>query len=269
MRKTLALTATAILALTGCGGPPREHSAVDVTPPPVVEVPKQTLFHQALKTVLAEDAIISTGVPAVEALNTASAELAKYAPTPETCAATIDPEAYTTTDVAMGFESKTGETTHVAQTVVIAGFETADDAATYFQERTRAWAECQSVDLTIDETNVLTLHYTASSITDTELEVPELFHEADQEFLVTSSGELSGALQRADTDVPNPGALPDYVISPDDVPEPETENIQISNATVVLRFDTQVYWMTVEPENQLQPGLEILAEIVEAVHAEL
>ena len=125
------------------------------------------------------------------------------------------------------------------------------------------------MDLTIDDTNVLTLHYGASTFAETEdLQVPEVFDESDQDMVLTSSGELSGAFETSDIPVPNPGSLPDYVISPDDVPEPEAENINVTNATVVARFDTHVFWSTVEPGGQVDEAIQTLAAVVEAVQAE-
>lgn len=271
MRKRLALVAVTALIITGCSDP-REQSSVDVTPPPVVEVPTQTVFHQAITSVMHDDAIISTGVPAIESLNSATAELAQYAPEPAECAGTINPELYTTNDVAMGFYTQPvdKDEEHLAQTVVAAGFETADDASAYFTARTQPWIDCPSVDLTIDDTNVLTLHYDASTFGETDdLDVPEVFAEADQDMVLKSSGELSGAFETNDAPVPNPGALPDYVLPPDEVPEPEeAENISVTNATVVARFDTHVFWSTVEPGGQVNTAIQTLADVVEAVQAE-
>lgn len=270
MRKRLALIAAGALIVTGCSQP-REETSVEVTPPPVPDVPTQTMFHQAIKSVMDEEAIISVGVPALESLNNASAEIAQYSPEPAECAGTVDPEFYTTNDVAVGFHSRTGENTHTAETIVAVGFENADDASAYFKARTEPWTECATVDLTIDETNVLTLHYGASGLANAEeLSVPEVLAEADQDMLLTSRGELSGSFESSDAQVPDAGALPDYVISPDEVPEPETEeqNISVTNATVVVRFDTQVFWTTVEPSQNADEAVQTLAEVVEAVHAQ-
>lgn len=268
MRKRLALIAAGALIITGCSQP-REVTSVEVTPPPVVEVPTQTIFHQAIKSVMSDEAIISVGVPALESLNNVTAEISQYAPEPAECAGTIDPEFYTTNDVAVGFQSRTGENTHTAETIVAVAFENADDASDYFTARTKPWSECDSVDLTIDETNVLTLHYDANGLTNAEdLSVPGVLAEADQDMLLTSQGQLSGAFETSDVPIPDAGALPDYVISPDEVPEPEAEdqNISVTNATVVVRFDNQVFWMTVEPGQNADEAVEILAEVVEAVH---
>jgi len=268
MRNSLALAAVGALVLTGCSEP-REQSAVEVTPPAVVEVPIQTIFHQAITAAMSDEAIISTGLPAIDSLNGASAELDQYAPEPAACAGTIDPDLYTTNEVAIGFYSDSEEDVHTAQTVVAAGFDTAEDATAYFAARTDPWNDCATVDLTIDETNVLTLHYAAASLSDTpELDVPEVLTESDQDMVLTSTGELSGAFETSDTPVPDAGALPDYVISPDEVPEPDAENISISNATVVVRFDTQVFWSTVEPGSDVDAAVETLAEVAEAVRAE-
>lgn len=268
MRKRLALVAVGALIVTGCSQP-REETSVDVTPPPVVEVPTQTVFHQAIKSVMDDEAIISVGVPALESLNNATAEIEQYAPEPAACAGTVDPDFYTTNDVAIGFHSRTGENTHTAQTVVAVGFENADDASAYFTARTEPWTDCSTVDLTINETNVLTLHYDATGLADAQdLSVPDLLAEADQDMVLTSRGELSGAFETSDAPVPDAGALPDYVISPDEVPEPEAENISVTNATVVARFDTQVFWTTIEPGQDVQEAVQTLAEVVEAVHAQ-
>lgn len=268
MYKRLALVAAGALIVTGCSQP-REETAVEVTPPPPVEVPTQTVFHQAIKSVMDDDAIISVGVPALESLNNASAEIAQYTPDPAECAGTVDPDFYTTNDVAVGFQSRTGDNTHIAQTVVAVGFESADDASAYFTARTGPWTECSTVDLTIDETNVLTLHYDATGLANADdLSVPEVLADADQDMVLTSRGELSGAFETSDTPVPDAGALPDYVISPDEVPEPEAENISVTNATVVTRFDTQVFWTTVEPGQRVDEAVTTLAEVVEAVHAQ-
>jgi hypothetical protein len=268
MRKHLTLVAVIGLLATGCAEP-RESSSVEVTPPAVVEVPIQTVFYDALQTVLPDEAILATGQPAIESLNTAAAEIAQYSPEPAECAGTIDSKYYTTTDVAMGFHSETSKDEHAAQTIVAASFETADDASAYFGARTQPWEECSSVDLTIADDNVLTLHYASSTFADEpDLEVPKLLGEADQDMVLTSSGELSGNVASsdgADTPLPNPGALPDYVISPDEIPEPEAENIAVTNATVVVRFDTQVFWSTVEPGGRVDHALETLAAVVEAV----
>lgn len=269
-RQLLVLGAVTALVLTGCSQP-RESSSVDVTPPPVVEVPTQTIFYEAIQAALGEEAIISTGQPAIEALNSAAAEIAQYAPEPAECAGTIDPEYYTTTEVAMGFHSQSGEDAqHSAQTIVAADLETADDASAYFGARTDPWVECPSVDLTIDDTNVLTLHYEASTFAETtDLSVPEIMTQADQDMVLTSAGELSAAFESSDTTVPNPGGLPDYVISPDEIPEPEPEHISVTNATVVARFDSHVYWVTVEPGERLDEAITMLAEVVEMVQDEL
>src|SRR5690625_5381612 len=74
MRNSLALAAVGALVLTGCSEP-REQSAVEVTPPAVVEVPIQTIFRQAITAAMSDEAIISTGLPAIDSLNGASAEL--------------------------------------------------------------------------------------------------------------------------------------------------------------------------------------------------
>lgn len=268
MRNQLALLAAGALVLSGCAEP-REHSSVDVTPPPEVEVPAQTLYHEAITTAMNDDAIISTGVPAVETLQSADASLAQYAPDPEECAGTVDQQYYTTNDVVVGFSSQTGENTHAAQTVVAAAFETAEDAKNYFNARTKAWTDCDSVDLTIDETNVLTLEYTATGLSESEqLTVPESLAAADQDFVLRSSGELSGNLEGSDAAVPDPGALPDYVISPEDVPEPEAENIAVTSSTVIVRFDSQVFWILVEPGSDVERAAQTLAEITQVVQEE-
>ena len=270
MRKHLALMAIGALAVTGCAQS-REESSVEVTPPPKVEIPTQTIFHQAIKSVMDEDATISVGVPALESLNNAAAEIGQYSPKPAECAGTVDPKFYTTNDVAVGFHSRTGDNTHTAETIVAVGFENADDASAYFTARTQPWVECSTVDLTIDETNVLTLHYEATGLANAEdLSVPEVLAEADQNMLMSSRGELSGAFETSDAPVPDAGALPNYVISPDDVPqsESEAENISVTNATVVARFDTEVFWTTVEPGQQADEAVQTLAEVVEAVHAQ-
>lgn len=269
-RQLLTLGAVTALILTGCSQS-RESSSVEVTPPPVVEVPTQTIFHQAIQTVLGNEAIISTGPPAIEALNSAAAEIAQYAPKPAECAGTIDPEFYTTTEVAMGFHSQSDDDAqHSAQTIVAADLETAEDASAYFTARTEPWVECPSVDLTIDDTNVLTLQYEASTFADSsDLSVPELMTQADQDMVLSSAGELSADFESSDTTVPNPGGLPDYVISPDEIPEPEPESIAVTNATVVARFDAHVYWVTVEPGERVDEAMTMLAEVVETVQAEL
>lgn len=268
MRNSLALVAVGALVLTSCSQP-REQSAVDVTPPPIVEVPTQTVFHQAIKAAMSDEAIISTGLPAIDSLNSASAEIDQYAPEPAACAGTIDPEMYTTNDVAMGFYSDAEADTHFAQTVVAAEFETAEDATAYFTARTEPWTECAAVDLTIDETNVLTLHYAATGLSDTaEVDVPDILTESDQDMVLTSTGELSGAFETSDTPVPDAGSLPDYVISPDEVPEPDAENIPVTNATVVVRFDNHVFWSTVEPGSDVDQAAQTLADVAEAVRAE-
>lgn len=266
MREHLALMAVGALVLTGCAEP-REQTSVDVTPPPTVEVPPQTLYHQAITSVMDDEAIISTGVPAVEALQSADAALAQYTPDPEECAGTVDPEYYTTNDVAVGFSSQTGETSHTAQTVVAAEFETSEDATEYFKARTSPWTDCDGVDLTIDDTNVLTLDYTASNLDDAQdLPVPDYLNNADQDAVLTSAGELSGELEGDNVALPDPGALPDYVISPDDIPEPEAENIEVTSATLVVRFGTEVFWVLVEPDSDLEKAAETLAEITETAH---
>ena len=267
MRRFLTLAALTAVILTGCSQP-RESSSVDVTPPPVVEIPLQTVFHQAIQAVLDEEAIISTGQSAIEALNTATAEIAQYAPEPAECAGTIDPEFYTTNDVVMGFQSQSADddVDHAAQTVVAAGFDTAEEASAYFAARTDPWVDCAAVDLTIDETNVLTLHYDAATMADAaDVEVPEILTQAEQDMVLTSAGELSASFESSDTAAPNPGSLPDYVISPDEVPEPDPETISVTNATVVARFDTQVYWSTVEPGDRVNDAMDSLAAVVEAV----
>ncbi|MDN6458098.1 MAG: hypothetical protein L0K38_13840, partial [Yaniella sp.] len=75
MRNHLALIVAGVLVFTGCAEP-REQSSVDVTPPPEVEVPAQTLYHQAISVAMDDDAIISTGVPAVNTLQSADDSLA-------------------------------------------------------------------------------------------------------------------------------------------------------------------------------------------------
>lgn len=268
MRNHLALIAIGALVLTGCADP-REQSSVDVTPPPEVEVPAQTIYHQAISSVMADDAIISTGVPAVEALQSADATLAQFAPEPEECAGIVDQQYYTTDDLAVGFSSQTGENTHAAQTVVAAAFETAEDATNYFNARTSSWSDCDSVDLTIDDTNILTLNYTATAMADAEeLTLPEALEAADQDLILTSAGELSGELEGTDAAVPDPGALPDYVIAPDDIPEPEAENISVTSSTIIVRFDTQVFWILVEPGSDVESAGQTLAEVTEAVQEE-
>ena len=266
MRIYPALIAMGALVFTSCTEKPREESSVMVTPPPEVEIPAQTLYHQAIKTVMPEDTIISTGVPAVETLQTADAALSQYSPDPKQCAGSVDAEFYTTNDIAIGYLSETSDDTHSAQTVVTAGFETAQQATEYFDARSRAWSDCSSVDLTIDDTNVLTLQYTAHKFTDSDDITPsESLLNADQDLVLTSAGELSGAFKTDDTPVPDPGALPDYVISPNDVPEPEAENIAVTSATVIARFDTEVYWIQVEPDDGLEAAAQTLTEIREAV----
>lgn len=267
MRKHLALIAVGMLVVTGCAAP-REHSSVEVTPPPEVEVPAQTIYHQAIGAVMDDDTIISTGVPAVETLQSADGALAEYTPEPAECAGTVDAQYYTTNDVAVGFSSQTSDDTHAAQTVVAASFETAEEATSYFNARTSAWTDCDSVDLTIDDTNVLTLHYTATAFADAdELEVPEhLVSTADQDLVLTSSGELSGELEGNEAELPDPGALPDYVISPEDIPEPEAENIAVTSATVIVRIDTEVFWVLVEPGSDAENAAQTLSEIIEMVH---
>lgn len=268
MRNHLALVAAGALVLTGCAEP-REHSSVDVTPAPEVEVPAQTLYYEAISEAMSNDAIISTGVPAVETLQTADASLAQYAPEPEECAGIVDEQYYTTNDVVVGFGSQTGENTHTAQTIVAAAFETAADAKNYFTARTAAWKDCDSVDLTIDDTNVLTLDYTATTLSEAEeISVPDSLAASDQDLVLRSSGELSGDLEGAETAIPDPGALPDYVISPEDVPEPEAENIAVTSSTVIVRFDTQVFSVLVEPGSDVQRAAKTLAEITQAVQEE-
>ena len=266
MRKYPALIAMGVLVFTGCAEKPREESSVAVTPPPEVKIPAQTVYHQAIKTVMPEDTVISTGVPAVEALQTADAALSQYSPDPKECAGTVDAEFYTTKDVAIGYLSETSNDSHAAQTLVTAGFETAQQATEYFNARTRAWSDCSSVDLTIDDTNVLTLRYAAHTFTDSDdVTASEPLLNADQDLVLTSAGELSGELKTDDTVVPDPGSLPDYVISPNDVPEPEAENIAVTSATVIARFDTEVYWIQVEPDDGLDAAAQTLTEIREAV----
>lgn len=269
MRKQLALVAATALMMTGCSAP-REHSAVDVTPPPIVEVPIQTVFHQAMTEAMPEAAIISAGLPAIDSLNNASSEIAQYAPEPAECAGTVDPEFYTTNDVVLGFFSQPeDDAEHAAETVVAASFETADEATAYFTARTEDWVDCPSVDLTVDDTNVLTLRYDAETFAAAEdLDIPEVLLAADQHLVLTSAGALSGDFEMPDTALPNPGALPDYVISPDDVPEPEIEDITISNATVVTRFDRQVFWVTIEPGADIAQAIDTMAQLVTAVQAE-
>lgn len=267
MRKHWALMAAGTLMLTGCAEP-REQSSVDVTPPPEADVPAQTIYHHAISAVMDDEAIVSTGVPAVETLESADAALAQYSPEPAECAGIVDSQYYTTNDVAVGFSSQTGDSTHAAQTVVAASFETAEEATNYFNARTKAWTDCDSVDLTIDDTNVLTLHYTATAFADADdVSVPEyLVSNADQDLVLTSSGELSGELEGTDTALPDPGALPDYVISPDDIQEPEAENITVTSATVVARIDTEVFWILVEPGSDVETAAQTLSEITEMVH---
>lgn len=262
MRKHLALIAAGVLALTSCAQP-RDQSSVDVTPPPEVEVPAQTIYHQAISSVMDDDAIISTGVPAVETLQSADAALEQYTPEPQSCAGTVDQEYYTTDEMAVGFSSQSDDETHEAQTVVAAAFETADEATSYFNARTAAWRDCPSVDLTIDDTNVLTLHYTATALSDAdELTVSDTLETADQDLVLTSTGELSGELEGADASIPNAGALPEYVISPDEIPEPEAENIAVTSATVIVRFDTEVFWIVVEPGSDVEPVAQTLTEFI-------
>lgn len=267
MRKPLALAAAGVLVITGCAQP-REQSSVDVTPPPEVEIPAQHLYYEAMTETMDDEAIISTGGPAIETLNTAAAELEEYSPEPSECAGTVDPEYYTTHDVAVGFVSESDDEDHTAKTVFAADFDTAEDATEYFNERTRAWTECDSVDLTIDDTNVLTLHYSSTSFSDTdEVDVPDSLNDADQDLVLSSTGELSGEFEAAAGTVaaPAPETLPDYVISPDDVPEPEAENISVTSATVVARFDQEVFWITVEPGSNIEEAAATLAELTEAV----
>lgn len=268
MRNHLALIAIGALVLSGCAQP-RDQSSVDVTPPPEVEVPAQTIYHQAISSVMDEDAMISTGVPAVEALQSADATLAQFSPEPEECAGIVDPQYYTTNDLAVGFSSQTGDNTHAAQTIVAAAFETAQDATKYFNARTSSWRDCDSVDLTIDDTNVLTLNYTATAMAEAEdITLPDALEAADQDLVLTSAGELSGELEGTDAGVSDPGVLPDYVISPDDIPEPEAENIAVTSSTIIVRFDTQVFWVLVEPGSDVESAVETLAEIAEAVQEE-
>lgn len=265
MRNHLALIAAGVLVFTGCAEP-REQSSVDVTPPPEVEVPAQTLYHQAISAAMDDDAIISTGVPAVNTLQSADDSLAQYDPEPAECAGTVDPQYYTTNDLVVGFSSQSGENTHAAQTVVAAAFDTSEDAKNYLNARTAAWRDCDSVDLTIDDTNVLTLAYTATSMSEAEgINVPESLEAADQDLVLSSSGELSGELEGADMAISDPGALPDYVISPDDIPEPESENIAVTSSTIIVRFDTQVFWILVEPGSDVESAADTLAEITQAV----
>ncbi|NWN89038.1 MAG: hypothetical protein HLX51_10965 [Micrococcaceae bacterium] len=270
MRRSFAWVAVGALVLTGCAQP-REQSSVDVTPPPEVEIPAQTVYHQAMNSVLDEEAIISTGVPAIETLKSAAAELEQFSPEPTECAGTVDSEYYTTNDVAVGFLSRSGENTHSAQTVVAAGFDSAEDATSYFNARTSAWNNCPSVDLTIDDTNVLTLHYSAAAFADAEeLDIPDSLTEADQDMVLNSTGELSGAFESEDVPVPDPGALPDYVISPDEVPEPEADvdNIAVTSSTVIARFDNEVFLITVEPGSDAADAAQTLTEITDAVREE-
>ncbi|MDN5705162.1 MAG: hypothetical protein L0G71_07450 [Yaniella sp.] len=110
MRNHLALIVAGVLVFTGCAEP-REQSSVDVTPPPEVEVPAQTLYHQAISVAMDDDAIISTGVPAVNTLQSADDSLAQYDPEPAECAGTVDPQYYTTNDLVVGFSSQSGENT--------------------------------------------------------------------------------------------------------------------------------------------------------------
>ena len=149
-----------------------------------------------------EDTIISTGVPAVETLQTADAALSQYSPDPKQCAGSVDAEFYTTNDIAIGYLSETSDDTHSAQTVVTAGFETAQQATEYFDARSRAWSDCSSVDLTIDDTNALTLQYTAHTFTDSDdVTASESLLNADQDLVLTSAGELSGEFKADDTAV--------------------------------------------------------------------
>src|SRR5699024_12016792 len=88
---------------------------------------------------------------------------------------------------------------HAAQTVVAAGFETADEASAYFAARTVPWLDCAAVDLTIDETNVLTLHYDAATMADAaDVEVPEILTQAEQDMVLTSAGELSASFESSE-----------------------------------------------------------------------
>src|SRR5699024_10274817 len=111
---------------------------------------------------------------------------------------------------------------HESLTIGAIEFDSAELATEYFNARTYAWQNCATVDLTIDETNVLTLVYSSQSLAEAAaIENAETLLEADQDMLLSSSGELSADLQRDDVEIPDPGTLPDYVISPDDIPEPE------------------------------------------------
>src|SRR5699024_1647505 len=120
MRKYLALIAMGALVFAGCTEKPREESSGVVTPPPEVEVPVQTLYHQAIKTIIPDDTIISTGVPAAETLQTADAALSQYSLRPKECAGSVDEKLYTTHDVAIGYVSETFIDSYFAQTVVTA-----------------------------------------------------------------------------------------------------------------------------------------------------
>ncbi|MDN5705163.1 MAG: hypothetical protein L0G71_07455 [Yaniella sp.] len=97
------------------------------------------------------------------------------------------------------------------------------------------------------------------------INVPESLEAADQDLVLSSSGELSGELEGADMAISDPGALPDYVISPDDIPEPESENIAVTSSTIIVRFDTQVFWILVEPGSDVESAADTLAEITQAV----
>lgn len=267
MRRYLALIGTGALVLSGCSEP-REQTTVDVTPPPEAAIPAQTLYHQAIKAIMDDEAIITTGVPAVETLQSADAALAQYEPDPEECAGTVNSQYYTTNDVAVGYSSQSDDDSHSAQTVVAAEFQTAEEATQYFNARTSAWRDCDTVDLTIDDTNVLTLHYTATPFSEAaDIGVQDqLLESADQDLVLTSTGELSGEFEGDDVALPDAGALPDYVISPEDIPEPEAENIGVTSATVIARIDTEVFWALVEPASEGDAAAQTLAELTEAVH---
>lgn len=265
MKKYLIVAVVTTVMLTGCAQP-REHSSVDVTPPPIVEVPTQTVYHQALRTVMDVDAIISTGSAAHQMLESAGKELEKFSPEPEECSGIVDPELYSTTQMAIGFQSETTEETHESLTIGAIEFDTAELATEYFNARTDAWQNCATVDLTIDETNVLTLAYSAQPLADTEaITNAEILLEADQDLLLSSNGELSADLQRDDVEIPDPGILPDYVISPDDVPEPETQNIAVTSGTIITRFEHEVLWVQTDPGDNINQAIEDLAQLHTAI----
>src|SRR5699024_6304984 len=195
MRKYLVLITAGVFMISGCAQP-REHSSVEVTPPPILEIPKQTIYHQAMTSIMHEDAIIATGLPAVEALEMAAEELQRYEPTPAECSGIVDSQLYDTADIALGFHSQTEDDEHLAQTVVALGFDSSEAASQYFTARTADWVDCQTVDLTIDETNILTLQHEATGFSDLEeIDIPEILLDSDQDMVLTSRGELSGAFE--------------------------------------------------------------------------